>query len=108
MFDQNGTGIDRRFPSQLEIAGIVMAVLPFVCKFSETSTKTVNGRVVEHTSIDYVAILAGLAAIGITAAILVGIFPRTAENDRLKRIGVMVVIAAVGVYQLLVRGIGII
>jgi multidrug transporter EmrE-like cation transporter len=60
---------------------------------------------VKHTSTDYVAILAGL---GIAATILVTIFPHTAAEDRLKRIGVIVLIAAIGAYQLLVRGAGVI
>ena len=84
MSGQNVVGAGIRFPSQLEIAGIVAALLPFVCKFSETSTETANGRVVEQTSTDYVAILAGLVAIGIAATILVTVFPNTAENDRLR------------------------
>jgi hypothetical protein len=108
MSDQNVAGVGIRFPSQLEIAGIVAALLPFVCKVSQSSTRTVNGRVVEHTSTDYVAILAGLVAIGIAAAILMTIFPSTAENDRLKRIGAIVVIGVLGAYQLLARGVGVI
>jgi hypothetical protein len=88
----------------LEIAGIVAAVLPFICNFSTSSKTTVNGKVVEETSINYVAILAGLVAIGIAATILVTLFPKTADNDRLKRIGALVVIGAIGVYQLVVRG----
>jgi hypothetical protein len=107
MSDQNVVRAVIRFPSQLEIAGIIAALLPFVCTASQTSTKTVNGRVVEQTSTDLVAILVGLVAIGIAATILVRIFPNTAENDRLKRIGAMVVIGALGIYQLLVRGLGI-
>ncbi len=108
MSDQNVAGASIRFPSQLEIAGIVTALLPFICTFSQTSTKTTNGRVVEQTSTDYVAILAGLAAIGIAATILITVFPHTAENDRLKRIGAMAVIGVLGAYQMLVRGAGII
>jgi uncharacterized membrane protein len=108
MSDQDVAGSGLRFPSQLEIAGIVAALLPFVCKFSQTSKTTVNGRVVEDTSTDYVAILAGLVAIGIAVTILVTLFPNTAENDRLKRLGAVAAIAILGAYQLLVRGAGII
>jgi hypothetical protein len=108
MSDQNVAGTGIRFPSQLEIAGIAAALLPFVCKVSQTSTKTVNGRVVEHTSTDYVAILAGLVAIGIAATILVTVFPNTDEDDRLKRIGAIAVIGILGAYQLLARGVGVI
>jgi hypothetical protein len=96
------------FPSRLEIAGIAAALLPFICKASQTSTKTVNGRVVEHTSTDYAAILAGVVAIGIAVALLVTIFPNIASHDRLKHLGVVVVIGAIGAYQLLVRGLGIV
>jgi hypothetical protein len=108
MSDQGVMKADSRFPSRLEIAGVAAALLPFICSFSTKSTHTVNGRVVEETSTDYVAILAGLVAIGIAATILVTIFPETAANDRLKRLGVIVLIAAVGAYQLLARGAGII
>ncbi|MBN1563105.1 MAG: hypothetical protein JXA10_04655 [Anaerolineae bacterium] len=96
-----------KFPSQLEIAGIVLAAMPFVCTFSTTSTKTVNGRVVEESSTDYVAILAGLAAVGLAAAILATLFPNTAQEDRIKRIGAIVVIALLGAYQLLGPGLGV-
>jgi hypothetical protein len=108
MSDQSVAKLGIRFPSQVEIIGIVAALLPFVCKISQSSTKTVNGKVVEHTSTDYVAILAGAAAIGIAVFILVTLFPNTAANDRLKRLGAVLVIAAIGAYQLLVRGLGII
>ena len=107
MSDQNVTRSGLRFPSQLEIAGIIVAVFPFICRFSQTSTSTENGKVVSHTSTDFVAILAGLVAIGIAGAILVTLFPTTDEDDRLKRIGAIVVIGVLGVYQLLVRGLGI-
>jgi len=107
MSDQTMAGVTVRFPSRLELAGIAAALLPFICKVSTSSTKTVNGKIVEHTATDYAAILLGLAALGIAVAILVTIFPHTAQEDRLKRIGVIVVIAAIGAYQLLVRGAGI-
>lgn len=106
MSGQNITGAGIRFPSRLEIVGLAAALLPFICKVSTTSTKTVNGRVVEKTSTDYVAILAGLVAIGIAVTILTTIFPNTAPHDRWKRIAVIVVIGVVGAYQLLGRGLG--
>lgn len=108
MSDQNRVKVNIRFPSQLEIVGIIAAFLPFICKASQSSKITVNGRVVEQSSTDFVAILAGLAALGIAATVLVTLFPNTAENDRLKRVGALVVIGVVGAYQLLVRGVGMI
>lgn len=99
---------DVKFPSQLEIGGIVAALLPFICTFSTSSTRTVNGRVVEETSTDYVAIVAGLIAIGIGISIFTTLFPRTDEYDRMKRLALIVGIIAVGAFQLLVRGIGVV
>ena len=107
MSDQITPKSSIKFPSQLEIAGIVLALLPFVCSFSTSSTKTVNGRVVEESSTDYVAIVAGLVAIGIAATIFTTLFPQTNQDDRIKRIGTIVVIAALGVFQLLGRGLGV-
>jgi hypothetical protein len=96
-----------KFPDRLEVGGVLAALLPFVVTFSSSSTHTVNGRVVEESSTDYFAILAGIAAVGIGVMILAQLVPNTAENDRVKRLALMVGIIAVGAYQLLVRGFGV-
>jgi hypothetical protein len=64
----------------------------------------VNGRIVESSSTNYVAIICGLVAIGFAAQSfrLLGVTP---TEERMKRIGIMVAIFAVGVFQLL-RGFG--
>ena len=96
-----------KFPSQLEIAGIVIALLPFVCNFSTSSTRTVNGRVVEESSFDVVAAVAGAVAIGL-GVFIVTYLVRTAAEDRIKRMGVIAGVILVGVFQLLVRGLGVV
>jgi len=96
------------FPSQVEIAGIAAALIPFICNITTTSTRTVNGRVVEETSTDYVAIVLGLIAVGIAAYIAVSLLPGTDSEDRPKRLAVIAAIAVIGAYQLLARGLGMV
>jgi len=105
MTDQPGSSI--RFPSQIEIAGIVLAVLPFICRFGSSSTHTVNGRVVEESHFDLVATLAGAVAIGI-GVFIITYLARTDPEDRLKRMGVIAGVIAVGAFQVLVRGLDVV
>jgi len=107
MTDQQDSGNFIKFPSQLEIAGIVLAALPFVCSFSSSSTRTVNGRVVEESNFDVVAAVAGAVAIGI-GVFIVTYLARTHADDRLKRMGVIAGVILVGAFQLLVRGLGVV
>ena len=103
---------DRRdwshFPSPIEIAGVAAALLPFVCSFNTSSSRTVNGVIVEESSTDFVAIGAGAVAIALGLYIITTLLPQTAAEDRLKRLAVVALMLAVGVYQVLVRGLGVV
>ena len=100
----NQPSIYKRVPDKSEIIGFVVGGLPFFCNFTSTSTRTVNGVVVESSYTDYVAIVLGAVAVLIALGSF-RLLESTADDDRIKRIGIMIVIAALGVYQVL-RGIG--
>ena len=95
------------FPSKAEIAGIVLALLPFICTFSTSSSRSVNGRVVEESSTDYAAIALGAVAIGV-GVFLLTYLANTAAEDRMKRMGLIAGIILVGAFQVLVRGLGVV
>ena len=95
-------------PAQWEIAGLVAAFFPFICSFSSStsSTRTVNGVIVESSasSTDFVAMGAGALAC-VLAIYSINALGSTPQVDRIKRIGLIVLIFGVGAYQLL-RGFG--
>jgi hypothetical protein len=97
-----------RFPSQIEIAGVAAALLPFVCSFSASSSHTVNGVTVEKSSTDFVAIAAGAVAIALGLFVITTLLPQTAAEDRFKRLAVVALTLAVGVFQVLVRGLSVV
>ena len=101
----NDEGNTVKFPSKQEILALVLAVIPFFAHATSTSTRTVNGQVVESSYTDVVAIACGILAI------LVGLFSlqklkETPDKDRLKRIGAIVGILLLGGFQTL-RGFGV-
>ena len=100
----NQPTIYNRVPDKSEIIGFIAGGIPFFCNFTSTSTRTVNGVVVESSYTDYVAIALGAVAVLIAFGSF-RLLEYTADDDRMKRIGVMIAIAALGVYQFL-RGIG--
>ncbi|GJL67022.1 MAG: hypothetical protein NPIRA05_19930 [Nitrospirales bacterium] len=89
------------FPDKSEIAGIVVAAMPFICNFSTTST--VNGQIVSQT--DYAAIALGIVAIGIALS-TIRLWGQTPDNQLMKRRGLFVLILGLGAFQL-VRGLGL-
>lgn len=98
--------IYEKFPSRTEIIGGLVALAPFALTFNTSSSRTVNGVVVESAYMDYAALALG------PVAILIGLFAlrllsRTAEEDRIKRIVTIVAIIGVGALHIL-RGLGIV
>ena len=93
-----------KFPNQLEIIGLVLAGLPFICNFTTSSSTTVNGRVVEESSTNYVALILGPLAILAGLAIF-PILARVDQSTRMKHLAVMVVIIVGGAIQV-ARGVG--
>jgi hypothetical protein len=100
----NQPSVYNRVPDKTEIIGFIVGGIPFFCHLTSTSTHTVNGRVVESSYTDFVAIALGVVAVLIAFGSY-RLLEYTADDDRMKRIGVMVAIAVLGVYQVL-RGIG--
>lgn len=98
--------IYERFPSRTEIAGIVVALLPFVLRFGTSYTRTVNGVVVESQSTNYVGLILGPIAILIGLRVLT-MLKRTSDEDRIKRIVAIAAIILIGVLQLL-SGFGLV
>ncbi|MCL4878310.1 MAG: hypothetical protein KJ064_16735 [Anaerolineae bacterium] len=91
---------ENRFPNQNEIIGLVLAFAPFICNFTTTTTRTVNGVTVEETSTDYADIILGALAVVIALTIIPSI--RAASPDsRLKHAGIFVLVLAVGIFQIL-------
>ena len=107
MWNDDSTGMVK-FPSQVEIAGIVVALLPFICTYTNESTRTVNGVVVEHSKTDYAAIVLGAIAIVLGLYIAVTLLNRTDEFDRTKRYAAIAAIVVIGVAQIVWRGFGMV
>jgi len=97
-----------KFPASLEIAGVAAALLPFICTFSTSSSRTVNGVVVEESSTDFAAIVLGAVAIALGVVVLATLLGKTEESDRIKRLGAVGIMFVVGAFQLAVRGLGVI
>jgi hypothetical protein len=87
------------FPSPLDIGGLALAVLPFICSFGSSSTTTVNGQVVEESSIDLFDILGGGGAVLLGLYIAATLLSQTSEADRPKRIALIVGVILLGVYH---------
>lgn len=100
----NQPSVYNKVPDKTEIIGFVIGGVPFFCNFSTSSTRTVNGVVVESSYTDYVAIILGIVAVLIAFSSF-RLLEYTSEYDRTKRIGIMIAIGALGIYQFL-KGIG--
>lgn len=92
-------------PDRSEIIAFVIGIVPFVCNIGTTSTRTVNGQVVSHQETNFIALAAGALVI-LMAIASFRLLGRTADEDRIKRIGVIVVLVALGAFQIL-RGLGV-
>lgn len=92
-------------PDRNEIIAFVLGIVPFVCNFSTSTTTTRNGQVTSHQETDFIALAAG-AIVMLMAAASFRLLGRTANEDRIKRIGIIVVLVALGAFQIL-RGLGV-
>lgn len=95
---------ENRFPTQNEIAALVLAFAPFICNFTTTTSRTVNGVTVEKTSIDYADIVLGALAV-LVGLTLIPTIQRASSDARLKHAGIFILVVAVGIFQVL-RGTG--
>ncbi|RMF05854.1 MAG: hypothetical protein D6768_00385, partial [Chloroflexi bacterium] len=84
-----------KFPAKSEIAAMVIGLLPFIASITSTSSRTVNGRVVESSYTDYVAIPFGIVTMLIALFSLTKLAD-TAPADRFKRIGAIVLLVLLG------------
>jgi hypothetical protein len=94
-------------PTKLEVAGLIIGGLAFAISFGKSSVETVNRRVVASSYFDSVAVLGGAMVLLIGLATLVTLIRKTAEIDRIKRIGLFLVLVVLGIVHLL-RGFGVI
>ena len=81
-----------------------VGIVPFICNLTTSSTRIVNGQEVESRTVNYVALVGGLALFffaGYSLRMLVD----TARNHYPKRIAIALIFVALGVVQFL-RGIG--
>ncbi len=95
-----------KFLTQNDIIGLLAGIVPFFFSCSSSSSRTVNGRVVESSHFDLVAVVGGAIAVLMAVGVLTQ-FGTTAPKDRAKRIGLLVVMLALGVFQVL-RGFGMV
>jgi len=98
--------IYEKFPSRTEIAGILIALAPFAIRFGTSSSRTVNGVVVESSSVNYVGLVLGPVAI-LIGLMALRLLSRTADEDRIKRIIAIAAIIGIGALQLL-NGLGLV
>ncbi|MGD9099486.1 MAG: hypothetical protein PVF45_03330 [Anaerolineae bacterium] len=95
-----------RFLTQNDIIGLLAGIIPFFFSCSSSSSRTVNGRVVESSYFDLVAVVGGAIAALMALGILTQL-STTASEDRGKRIVLLVVMLALGGFQVL-RGFGMV
>lgn len=96
-----------KVPTKLEIAGLITGALAFAISLGNSLVETVQGRVVASSYFDLAAVLGGAMVLLISVATLVTLMRKTAEIDRVKRIGLLLVLVALGIVHLL-RGFGVI
>lgn len=95
-----------RFPSAIEITGVVVALIPFVISSTSSSFTRENGHVTSFVYRDWVAMTCGIVAAlcGVATVLRLG---RTDTADRAKRILAIAALLGLGGFQVL-RGMGIV
>ncbi len=94
-------------PTKLEIAGLIIGALTFAISLRKSSVEAMGGRVVASSYFDSAAVLGGAIVLVIGLVTLITLIRNTAEIDRIKRIGLFLVLIALGIIHLL-RGFGVI
>jgi hypothetical protein len=94
-----------RFPANSEWAAAVLALAPFICNMTTYSYSTSNGRVTDFSYTDIAAIVLGALAVMVSLSNL-RLLGQTAPEQKAIRIAAVVVLVAVGVFQVL-RGLGV-
>lgn len=84
-----------RYPSQFEVIGLFMALVPFLCSLPQETLRVSNGTVLEYSYFDLASVIGGGVAI-VTAIIATLLLRRTADRDRMKRIFTVVVLLGLG------------
>ncbi|MBN9392569.1 MAG: hypothetical protein J0I20_31330 [Chloroflexi bacterium] len=88
-----------------DIVGLVAGILPFFLFIGGSTTQTVNGQVVNQSSLNLVALIGG--AIAIIMAFIGFRTMSEREGNRSLYLGLFVVLALLGAYQV-ARGIGLV
>ncbi|MBZ0307157.1 MAG: hypothetical protein K8I82_13890 [Anaerolineae bacterium] len=91
---------ENRFPTQNESVALVLAFAPFICNFTTTTSRTVNGVTVEKTSIDYADIGLGALAVLVGLTLLPTVL-RAEADMRLKHAVIFALVVGVGFLHVL-------
>jgi hypothetical protein len=91
------------FPHPLESLGAAAAVLPFFLHYTTSSTRSVNGAVVEAVTRNWVAIGGGALAL-LAGAFSLAMARSTPDETRGKRRLAGLALVAAGFFQLVIRG----
>ena len=95
-----------RFPSFVEIAGLVFGLVPFAVSTASMSSHTVNGEVTSFEYRDWTAVGGGAAA-GVCGVAALALLVRTDPAKRLLRVAAGCALLALAALQIL-RGFGVI
>jgi hypothetical protein len=98
--------IGTRFPSTIEIAGVVIGLVPFVISSSSSSITTVNGHVTSFVYRDWASLSCGVVA-ALCGVITVLRLRRTDASARGKRLLAILALLGLGGFQVL-RGVGLV
>lgn len=94
-----------RFPATSEWVAAVLALAPLICNMTSYSYSTSNGRVTAFSYTDMAAIVLGALAVVASLSNL-RLLSQTAPDKKMFRIIVILVLVAVGVFQVM-RGLGV-
>ena len=88
-----------------DIIGLIAGIIPFFIFIGSSSTSSVNGQVVSHSSLNLVAILGGVVAIIMAFIGFRSLSGR--DGNRNLYLGLLAALLVLGVFQV-VRGIGLV
>jgi hypothetical protein len=93
-----------RFPAPHEIAAFILVLLPFVVRFPTASYRLENGELASFSYIEPAAVTMGAFGIVLVLANLL-VLDRSHGRTRLLHIAAIVVVAAIGLFQV-ISGLG--
>lgn len=88
-----------------EIVGLLAAIIPFFGFIGITETIRVNGVVTNYTYLNFLAVLGGIVAVKAALQGTTNFLTVDQRNDKAIRFGLFLLVAALGIVQVL-RGFG--